>query len=69
MLTRSLRQGHAFGRALFLALPRQLRLGTAGLVPKLVLQDMDRRLSYRHGLHATCHDFHAGRPTQGVHLH
>ena len=59
-------QGHASGRALLLALPRQLWLGTAGLVPKLVLQNLDRRRHRRGHVHATSYHLHEGRPPQGT---
>ena len=63
-------QGYASRGAVLLAVPRQLRLSTAGLVPEPLLQDLDRRVSHRHRLHAACHDLHPLRSPQvrSVHL-
>jgi hypothetical protein len=45
-------QDNTSGRALFLALPREFRLRSAGLVPQLVFSHLDLRLLRRGHLHA-----------------
>ena len=59
-------QGYTPRGALLLAVPRQLWLSTAGLVPELVLQDLDCWLPHRHHVHAPRHDLHARGPAQGA---